>query len=76
MNKYLKIGLCLLLTIFVFTGCENKANETKKEDDNSLSVYEYHYYDNDFNHTEDFIVKYDKLLTVMMKYMRIFIVLY
>ena len=48
MNKYLKIGLCLLLTIFVFTGCENKANETKKEDDNSLSVYEYHYYDNDF----------------------------
>ena len=60
MNKYLKIGLCLLLTIFVFTGCENKANETKKEDDNSLSVYEYHYYDNDFNHTEDFIVKYDK----------------
>ena len=54
-----KIILSSLLALFLLTGCEN--NILNPLDDSSkYSVYEYHYYDEDFEHTEDFIVKYDR----------------
>lgn len=54
-----KIILSSLLALFLLTGCEN--NILNPLDDSSkYSVYEYHYYDKDFEHTEDFIVKYDR----------------
>ena len=54
MKRYF-ILIVSLLIIFLVSGCSNS-----KENKDDLSIYEYHYYDNDFNHTEDFIVKYDK----------------
>lgn len=54
-----KVVFMILAGCLLVTGCENDSKEiTNKESD--YSVYEYHYYDEDFNHTEDFIVKYDK----------------
>lgn len=60
MKKY----VLLLITIFFITGCNlvepiSKDNNPSKENKDDI-VYEYHYYDEDFEHTEDFIVKFDK----------------
>lgn len=54
MKKYF-ILIVSLLIIFMVSGCSNS-----KENKDDLSIYEYHYYDKDFEHTEDFIAKYDK----------------
>ena len=54
MKKYFILMVSLLI-IFMVSGCSNS-----KENKDDLSIYEYHYYDKDFEHTEDFIVKYDK----------------
>ncbi|MEF2691037.1 MAG: hypothetical protein U0N10_06575 [Bacilli bacterium] len=54
MKRYF-ILIVSLLIIFMVSGCSNS-----KENKDDLSIYEYHYYDKDFEHTEDFIVKYDK----------------
>ena len=51
-----KFSLIFLISIILLTGC----NENKEKEKNELSVYEFHYYDTGFEHTEDFIVKYDK----------------
>ena len=51
-----KIILSSLVALFLLTGCESNLLGTKDES-SKYSVYEYHYYD---EHTEDFIVKYDK----------------
>lgn len=53
-----KLGFILLGTIILLTGCGKENNVVNEKD--KLSVYELHYYDKDFKHTEDFIVKYDK----------------
>lgn len=55
MKKYI-----YLYVIFLFlSGCGNKvdSNDFVKEE---YSVYEYHQYDTMFEHTEEFVVKYDK----------------
>lgn len=54
-----KIILSSLVALFLLTGCESNLLGTKDES-SKYSIYEYHYYDEDFEHTEDFIVKYDK----------------
>lgn len=55
MKKSLMV-IILLCTVFMVTGCENIL---EKDDDSKLSVYEFHYYDSSFNHTEEMVVKYN-----------------
>lgn len=57
MKKSLMIISLLLCSVFMITGCENGLGEN---DDSKLSVYEFHQYDSDFNHTEEMIVKYNE----------------
>lgn len=52
-SLFIILGLCSLL----ITGC---GTENGKDEDKNLSVYEWHYYDETFKHTEDFIAKYDE----------------
>lgn len=54
-----KFILMVLIGCIAITGCENGSKGGINKENDYL-VYEYHYYDEDFNHTEDFIVKYDK----------------
>lgn len=54
-----KFILMVLIGCIAITGCEN-GSKGRINKENDYLVYEYHYYDEDFNHTEDFIVKYDK----------------
>ena len=54
-----KFILMVLIGCITITGCENGSKGGINKENDYL-VYEYHYYDEDFNHTEDFIAKYDK----------------
>lgn len=54
-----KFAFVVLASCLFLTGCEGK-NIFSNGSKDDYSTYEYHYYDEDFNHTEDFIVKYDK----------------
>lgn len=56
MKRSLTIISLLLCSVFMLTGCE----ESFEENDTNLSVYEFHQYDSDFNHTEEIIIKYDE----------------
>lgn len=51
-----KFSLIFLISVILLTGC----SESKEKEKNELSVYEFHYYDTGFEHTEDFVAKYDK----------------
>ena len=56
-----KIILSSIAILFLLTGCENSTiNGIIGGNEKEYSVYEYHYYDEDFDHTEDFVAKYDK----------------
>lgn len=57
MKKSLMVMSLLLCSIFIITGCENSQGENE---DSKLSVYEFHYYDSDFNHTEEMVIKYNE----------------
>lgn len=53
------LSFCLIfMGCFLITGCSNPITGSKS--DNKYTRYEWHYYDKDFNHTEELIVKYDK----------------
>lgn len=54
-----KFIFMIFIGCIAITGCENSSEEVLNKENDYL-VYEYHYYDEDFNHTEDFIAKYDK----------------
>lgn len=57
MKKSLMIISLLLCPVFMMTGCGNNSGENN---DSKLSVYEFHYYDSDFNHTEEMVIKYNE----------------
>lgn len=54
-----KFAFVVLASCLFLTGCEGD-NIFSNDSKDDYSTYEYHYYDEDFKHTEDFIVKYDK----------------
>lgn len=56
MKRNLMIISLLICAVFMVTGCENILGENN---DSELSVYEFHTYDTDFNHTEEMVVKYN-----------------
>lgn len=49
--------ISLLCAMFMVTGCGNILGG---DNDSKLSVYEFHFYDSDFNHTEEMVVKYNE----------------
>lgn len=57
MKKNLMIISLLLCSVFMITGCGISSG---KNDDSKLSVYEFHYYDSDFEHTEEMVIKYNE----------------
>ena len=57
MKKSLMIISLLLCSVFMITGCGNSSGEN---DDSKLSVYEFHQYDSDFDHTEEMVIKYNE----------------
>ncbi len=61
MKKYFLI--ILLCAVILVTGCSSSSEEEGGKggaDDSKYSVYELHYYDSDFKHTEEVEAKYDK----------------
>jgi len=60
-SVFLALSLCSLLLI---TGCENPLSEGGSENSSNssseYSLYEIHYFDEDFNHTEEIEAAYDK----------------
>jgi len=58
---FLLIGFC---TILFLNGCDisskEKVNDDIKDDDVNYSIYEFHLYDETFEHTEEVVAKYDE----------------